>query len=165
MGCSSKGLHFFFMPKRFGHLTSLHKAWFSHRACLAEVFGWSSPVCFKAERDSSFLAQKSLSVCLVEQNRSRQSKNLQNDASTHIPQAFYAADGGRTRTLSPERDFKSLVSANFTTAARLSAAHSAADRNRYYNTGMPGFCQPVTSGRRGIRRTSSRGIRPRRGSC
>ncbi len=31
---------------------------------------------------------------------------------------FYAADGGRTRTLSPERDFKSLVSANFTTAAR-----------------------------------------------
>ena len=31
--------------------------------------------------------------------------------------SFYAADGGRTRTLSPERDFKSLVSANFTTAA------------------------------------------------
>ena len=30
----------------------------------------------------------------------------------------YAADGGRTRTLSPERDFKSLVSANFTTAAQ-----------------------------------------------
>ena len=28
-----------------------------------------------------------------------------------------AADGGRTRTLSPDRDFKSLVSANFTTAA------------------------------------------------
>lgn len=32
---------------------------------------------------------------------------------------FYAADGGRTRTLSPERDFKSLVSANFTTAAQI----------------------------------------------
>ena len=45
--------------------------------------------------------------------------------------SFDAADGGRTRTLSPERDFKSLVSANFTTAAH----------NINYNTTEPIFCQ------------------------
>ena len=38
---------------------------------------------------------------------------------------FYAADGGRTRTLSPERDFKSLVSANFTTVAHRNPAYKA----------------------------------------
>ena len=43
----------------------------------------------------------------------------------------YAADGGRTRTLSPERDFKSLVSANFTTAAY----------NANNNTIQPLLCQ------------------------
>ena len=50
-----------------------------------------------------------------------------NEAKTKSPESFvstndsgllHAADGGRTRTLSPERDFKSLVSANFTTAAQ-----------------------------------------------
>ena len=38
--------------------------------------------------------------------------------STNNSRLSDAADGGRTRTLSPERDFKSLVSANFTTAAQ-----------------------------------------------
>ena len=38
---------------------------------------------------------------------------------------FHAADGGRTRTLSPERDFKSLVSANFTTVAHRNPAYKA----------------------------------------
>ena len=37
---------------------------------------------------------------------------------TNNSELLHAADGGRTRTLSPERDFKSLVSANFTTAAQ-----------------------------------------------
>ena len=38
---------------------------------------------------------------------------------------LHAADGGRTRTLSPERDFKSLVSANFTTVAHRNPAYKA----------------------------------------
>ena len=47
--------------------------------------------------------------------------NLANRAKRKIPESFestnnselsHAADGGRTRTLSPERDFKSLVSAS-----------------------------------------------------
>ena len=38
---------------------------------------------------------------------------------------FMPPTGGRTRTLSPERDFKSLVSANFTTAAHRYPAYKA----------------------------------------
>lgn len=54
-------------------------------------------------------------------------KHSKNEAKRKSPKSFestnnsellHAADGGRTRTLSPERDFKSLVSANFTTAAQ-----------------------------------------------
>ena len=45
---------------------------------------------------------------------------------TYNHELFHAADGGRTRTLSPERDFKSLVSANFTTAAQKPSLQSPA---------------------------------------
>ena len=44
-------------------------------------------------------------------------KSPESFESTNDSELSHAADGGRTRTLSPERDFKSLVSANFTTAA------------------------------------------------
>ena len=44
-------------------------------------------------------------------------KSPESFESTNNSRLSDAADGGRTRTLSPERDFKSLVSANFTTAA------------------------------------------------
>ena len=45
-------------------------------------------------------------------------KSPESFGSTNDSGLLHAADGGRTRTLSPERDFKSLVSANFTTAAQ-----------------------------------------------
>ena len=44
-------------------------------------------------------------------------KSPESFESTNNSELFHATGGAWTRTLSPERDFKSLVSANFTTVA------------------------------------------------
>ena len=44
-------------------------------------------------------------------------KSPESFESTNNSELSHATGGARTRTLSPERDFKSLVSANFTTVA------------------------------------------------
>ena len=94
---------------------------------------------FFIERDSSFFGEKSLSS--YQERFSYESKTKAHNCTSQrtIMSFSDATDGGRTRTLSPERDFKSLVSANFTTVAYKPGLQSPVATYHYVEPGIAGM--------------------------